>query len=1082
MPIEAWISKTWAAWVHLITGAYPAQISRAQQQVTPGASIASLPTSPVTEREAKPLPAKWRASTADRALGMLVLLISLGLLVLTQVIFSIAIWLHWDLQWLESLRPLACAWPGFCELRFPPYALIGFAVALLAGLLFGWWLHRLPIFPVLADWPRAPMTISSIQHLINLPNLLGLAAFLVCEGYIAAQVIQRQAVSPVAWLVGLGLLMGLVWQADRARGVSIKLPLRGLSYMAGLSTLLIALAAVSSGRFVLAGLSSAATVLLLLASLRGWSRWDWTQQLEWICLPAVTAGSFLLLSYGLRDWNWSWIGDEYAFYEAGCQIVNGRAEWLSLSGTSVFDQHPVFSSVWQAITMWLFGADSYGWRISNPLVVALSIPPFYYLTRQILGKAGGLMAAALYGCSHVLLSFGKIGYNHVQASGVLLMAWAALTWASQWNSLAGFALTGILLGVGFYTFGMARLFSLVIAWWLLLRGLPRSKANWIIWGTVIGAAVVTAIPIIGNRYIWETQLTHTFLNSEAAHTPSEMLRQILANSLYGLTSFLTNNQNTHFVFGAHADPLTGSLMILGIAGLLATLRQGWRVRLGLLGTWMMLVVITAGIQNHAYPATTWTFALVPMYALLAAAGLLFLYQAVIVTLGIAPSPIRRSAGIAIAVGIILAVIVPLNVWLSTDLSQRRLPKYAQPFVIQTAQMTADRNGAGPHIYFVIPRDYNTAWFDMMLQAYGIPRERVSVSYQIPTQRLALVPTQQALKSMDACQAAHEPAVLIMADLSTPEAIAIIQRMQSCWPGAEARLVYDALGNLALYRIVNQAARPFVHAVPGFWREEQPTSLELPPNVQPGIWRVSRPYGIAADTAGRVAAVEADSKTIVLFDADGHPQSVLSDLTDPTAVSFAPNGELVILDAGAKDGLLAWADESGHLMRRAAPAVEISEPRGLHAAADGTLYMADAGRGSILHLDENGQVLHQFQDARFPHPASVAVAADGRLAVADPIVGRVYILDTQGQIQTEYAVSTGDVIEFKPGLAFMPDGSLLLSDPQQGRIVRLGLDGQPIQEWSDLAQPTGLALGADNRLYALEAGSSRVTVLELTVDG
>ncbi len=122
--------------------------------------------------------------------------------------------------------------------------------------------------------------------------------------------------------------------------------------------------------------------------------------------------------------------------------------------------------------MWLFGMDSYGWRVSNSLLLAISIPFFYYFVRSFLGRTFALFAVVLYGSAHVMLSFGHIGPNNVQAIIVMATSLATFVWASRHGSWAGYVLVGICLGLGFYTFALARIYCLVIAIWLAVYYFP----------------------------------------------------------------------------------------------------------------------------------------------------------------------------------------------------------------------------------------------------------------------------------------------------------------------------------------------------------------------------------------------------------------------------------------------------------------------------------------------------------------------------------------------------------------------------------------------------------------------------------
>lgn len=216
----------------------------------------------------------------------------------------------------------------------------------------------------------------------------------------------------------------------------------------------------------------ATTLLWLRVLLSSWQSWDIPSRMERLALPLITLGSFLLFSAELNNWAWSFWGDEYPFYNLGQRFVNGTMTAPILSGAGVFGKHPALSSVWQGVTMWLFGSDGYGWRVSNSLLLAISIPFLYYFLRPILGRAGGLFAVTLYGSSHVLLSLGHYGANNVQIIFALATSLAAFIWAGRHGSWAGFVLAGICLGLGFYMLAVARIYSLMIAVWLTIYYFP----------------------------------------------------------------------------------------------------------------------------------------------------------------------------------------------------------------------------------------------------------------------------------------------------------------------------------------------------------------------------------------------------------------------------------------------------------------------------------------------------------------------------------------------------------------------------------------------------------------------------------
>ncbi|MSP11564.1 MAG: hypothetical protein EXR62_01270 [Chloroflexi bacterium] len=1055
---------------------------------------------------------------AWRGAGILILLASLGILAISQVILNVGRWLNWDMQFLAPLYPLACAWPGFCQMRYPAYTFLGFVAVLLASLLFGWWVWRLtwpkveysrqgsPLSWVVAEFSADPVSLQGLRRLVSLQGAVVLLIFLACEGYVVYQAIMDRPVMPLIWLGGLVFLLLLALVVDRAGGVSQVLPARrDIGYLAGIVAMLVAVAAFFSDHYGLAGASILATLILLFGYLeQGWRDWNWPQRLERLAIPIISLGSFMLMTYGLRAWNWSIIGDEYAFYNLGRQFALGQAHLPLLSGAGVDGFHPVLSSAFQGASMWLFGSDSYGWRVSNSFLLVLAIPPFYYFSRHLIGRVGGLMMVSLYGCAHVLLSFGKIGYNNTQVVIIMALALAAFSWAAARRSLAGFVLTGIFLGLGFYTFGVGRLYGLAIAVWLLIYYFPRYRTtliqNLAVWTAVVGAGALTIIPVVSTRSAWQGQLRHTFLSSEVTHSPVGILFQLWDNTLYGFTSFLTNDGHSHFVFGPHADPLTGSLMVLGLAGLIFSWRLGWRVRAALLGMWVVLVVLIAGIQQYGYPSNTRTFALVPLYALFAAIGFSYLWQALAVTLGavMARDAEQRPAPVlALPLAVLaLVAIVPLNVWLSVDLSQQKLEVPPQAFMLQTAQLTGDISGSGPRIYLVVRPDYNMDLIRMMFQAYDIPLERLvrllpQAALLGDTPGTATTNPQAAVPAF--CQAASEPAVFIVAR-DVPEVDPIRARVESCWPGTEERLVKDATGRPHLYRFITQAGLSYFRDIAGEWQEETPAKaaagfLNLPPVVitDKGIWGVAQPRDVAAGGPAQtpVAAIEIGTKFVAVFDGNGRRQKVMGgDLVDPAAVAFTPAGDLVVLDAGAPD-VLVWFDQNGRIQRRLGSGMGFYSPRGLYVAADGTIYVADTGSSRVVHLSENGQILGRYNGGgKFPQPTSVAVEpgkeGNGRLAVADPTTGFIYILDAQDRLLGQIPFSKGNTVD-KPGMVWMADGTLIVADTEKGRVVRLDPaqpEAAPIKEWTNLARPTGLSLGKDNRLYVTETAADRVTILSI----
>lgn len=1003
-------------------------------------------------------------SPPGRLLDRLVLLLVLVLLFFAQLVLNLASWFDWDISDWTLLWRFDCVIPAFCDLRFPKHAFVALVAVTVAGALFAW---RIARHAVIRDLPGAPLP-RVLPALVRAPVLIPLGISIGLEGWIIRRALRGELISPLPWLIGLGALVALGLQIDRQGGDPPPWPtprrlLETAGYGLGIVLLVVALASLASGRpALLLGSAIAAAILLVSATASGWRLSSTGQRLERVAIPVLTAGSFLLLSHGLSSWAWSFLGDEYSFFDSAKEILAGHVETSRfLSGEGTYGYHPMLASVIQATTMRLFGATSYGWRVSHSFLLALTIPPFYLFARRLLGRAGGLVTVGLYGSAHVLLSFGKLGSNNSQAVIFLPLALATLVYAISRGRVTGFVLTGIVLGLGFYTFGIARIWSLVVAAWLFFtyfafrREALRRTA--LAFAAVVVPSVLTALPVLSTRSAWEGQLHHTILQSEVATTPVAIFQQFLRNTLYGFLSFLTNNGHGVFVYGPHADPITACLVVLGIATVVGTLCSGLRIRLALVATYLVLVVCIAGIQQYAYPNITRLFALVPLYAISAGLGFTALRAL------LRSRDENRRGRTLCGVLLVLGLAVLLNVWMSVGLSQERIEQFPLAFILQNAELTADRSGRGPILYTVVPVAYE-AWVHKLAEVYAVPEERVR-----------LLRPYDALGDEAVCRP-DQPAVFSMFSSEIPIKDAILSRMHACWPKSPIHLVKDGLGHPVLYRLVTPAALASVHPIPGFWSEEPYIPPKRSDQADREPWSVQSPRSLAAGADGRLVTVEGASGAALVFDAKGRLQKVLAGaFVDPSSAAFTPEGGVVVVDAGAPDSLVQF-DAQGKVIRRFGNGTGMASPRGICVTPDGRVFVADTGSSRVVVFGEGNTIAKVYTGGgRFKQPLDVAVSADGRIAVADPAARLLFIVDGSDHVLEEHPATAETSWGVKPGLAWRADGRLLMSDALNGRVVEVGRDEIVVAKGLD--HPTALAVH-DGVLYVVEAEANRISSVEL----
>ena len=195
-------------------------------------------------------------------------------------------------------------------------------------------------------------------------------------------------------------------------------------------------------------------VLLLLAAADLWRYRKAIHPIVWIATLAL-----ILYATNMNVWWLSAIGDEYSFWTYAREIAEKqRLVFIGASlfnGQAVYGAHPYLSSLIQAIFMKLFGSDGFGWRISNACLSAAAVLLLYLFARTFVTRRTALMAALFLAISHYLISFGKIGYNNLQALFAEALVLASAAWAVRTRRPVAFALLGAGMGFCFYVYPAA---------------------------------------------------------------------------------------------------------------------------------------------------------------------------------------------------------------------------------------------------------------------------------------------------------------------------------------------------------------------------------------------------------------------------------------------------------------------------------------------------------------------------------------------------------------------------------------------------------------------------------------------------
>jgi sugar lactone lactonase YvrE len=190
----------------------------------------------------------------------------------------------------------------------------------------------------------------------------------------------------------------------------------------------------------------------------------------------------------------------------------------------------------------------------------------------------------------------------------------------------------------------------------------------------------------------------------------------------------------------------------------------------------------------------------------------------------------------------------------------------------------------------------------------------------------------------------------------------------------------------------------------------------------------------------------------------------------------------------------------------------SEPFGIAAAPDGTIFVADAGRADRIRRITSGGIVSTlaggtsgFIDgdgtaAAFSTPSGLTLGGDGTLYLADTGNHAVRRISATGQVSTlagdgvpGYADGPARQARFNApiGVAVAPDGRIVVADTYNDRIrvidaggtvTTLAGSGKPgaddgVADGASFDTPTGIAIDAQGVVYVADTGNGLVRAVD-----
>ncbi len=162
--------------------------------------------------------------------------------------------------------------------------------------------------------------------------------------------------------------------------------------------------------------------------------------------------------------------------------------------------------------------------------------------------------------------------------------------------------------------------------------------------------------------------------------------------------------------------------------------------------------------------------------------------------------------------------------------------------------------------------------------------------------------------------------------------------------------------------------------------------------------------------------------------------------------------------------------------------ELAFPAALDAHPDGRLAIADTGHDRVLVCADDGEVL-TVHDGLY-QPQGVRWAADGALLVCETAADRVWRIGPAGrELLTDRLAAPADVCEWKGHVVIAESGRhrLWALDADGESQVIAGSGGEALFDGpalgAGLAQPSALAVSADDELAWVDAETSALRVLD-----
>jgi hypothetical protein len=392
---------------------------------------------------------------------------------------------------------------------------------------------------------------------------------------------------------------------------------------------LAALALLITGSWLLGSIGDSATRAATARSL--WPDIRLYHYIELAAFVLILALGIFLRLYHLESVPPGIYGDETFGGVEALYILQGRLVSPFATG---WGWVPNGYYYFMAFVLRLFGANWIGLKAASLIPALLTLPATYVLGRMLFGRLTGLTAMALLATNRWHFSYSRWGWMETVPPLIQVLAFFFLIRGLRDRRALDFGLSGLLAGLGIYTYFGARLTALTLmvyaALWILssMTGKDgRRRSNWhgIAFAAVVAVAVLAPLavtfmkdPPLFSQHVDDISIMQFVRHQGSAKPLLDNLKQDL--QLFHQVG--AGDGRLNLPREPMLDPITGLLFAIGIALATITPRDHRSV---LLTLWIVIAMAGSYLSDQSYGLNTYrSLSAVPGICLLAANALVTL--------------------------------------------------------------------------------------------------------------------------------------------------------------------------------------------------------------------------------------------------------------------------------------------------------------------------------------------------------------------------------------------------------------------------------------------------------------------------